>query len=145
MSLTIGIQQSAGGPLLERIALDEPVVQFNDEEDGGYYWYLYPVFTEIVEKTGQMIDLYGDAEFRGEHLQELRRALEEARWDAEKQPDQWTVYVGTACMPNATPPMPPFEVYKDVERTKLIQLLDSLLALIDRATQNDRTLILIGD
>jgi len=145
VSLIIGIQQSADGPLLERIALNETVVLFDDEENGGYYRYLYPTLLEAADATGQMIDLNGYAMLRGEQLSVLRLALVKARLSTEDQPNRWPVSVGTSSMPNATPPQPPQVVWKEVEKAKLLALLDRLMEIIDRAASIDGTVLYIGD
>src|SRR5690242_164161 len=116
MPLDIGLAGPRSGPP----DWEGPVVHFwdgekgDDDDTGGYYWFLHPLFCSLAEKTGQYIDLYGDAEFRGDDLQSLRQTLVEARQLVETQPERWSVHVGTRSMPNATPPVPPWEVFKEV-------------------------------
>src|SRR5829696_9132664 len=101
MSLDIGL---AGDRPTAPFATAGPVVTFDDDEDGGYYWFLYPFFDRLARETGQFIDLYGVAEFRGDDLDALRQVVRDARLDAAARPDRWLVHVGTTTMPNATPP-----------------------------------------
>jgi hypothetical protein len=53
MSLDIGLGDDRPGPPLPA----GPTVSFDDDENGGYYWFLYPFFHRLAEKTGQHIDL----------------------------------------------------------------------------------------
>jgi hypothetical protein len=92
-----------------------------------------------------MIDLYGDAAFRGEQLTVLRRALLMARSSIRDQPEHWPVNVGTSSMPNAALPKPPQFVWKEVEKTKVLDLLDRMITIIDRASRMGGTVLCIGD
>jgi hypothetical protein len=117
-----------------------------DEDDtGGYYWFLHPLFSRLAEQTGQYIDLYGDAEFRGENLQLLRDTLLEARQRVAIQPERWSVFLGMSSMPNATPPAPSWEVFKEVERAKFLGMLETLLAIVDRASSTGVPVVCFGD
>lgn len=127
-----------------------PIVQFCDDEKyeddtGGYYAFLHPLFSRLAEKTGQYIDLHGDAEFRGDDLQLLRQTLLEARQLVATQPERWSVHTGTSSMPNATPPLPPWEVSKEVERSKFLSMLDTLIAIVDRARSTGGAVVCFGD
>src|SRR5262245_35274436 len=146
MPLDIGLAGPRPGPPTAA----GPIVQFCDDEKydddtGGYYWFLHPFFSRLAEKTGQYIDLYGDAEFRGEDLELLRQTLLEARQLVATQPEQWSVHVGRSTMPNATPPVQPWEVFKEVERSKFLGMLDTLLALVDRASSTGVPVVCVGD
>ncbi len=147
MPLDIGLAGSRPGPP----SAAGPIVQFcdndkyPDDDTGGYYWFLHPLFARLAEKTGQYIDLYGDAEFRGDDLELLRQTLLEARQLVATHPEQWSVYVGTSSMPNATPPVPPWKVFKKVERSKFLSLLDALLAIVDRASSTGVPVVCVGD
>src|SRR3954463_10805510 len=105
MPLDIGLAGPRPGPP----SAADPIVQFWDYDDdntGGYYWFLHPLFERLAEKTGQYIDLYGDAEFRGDDLSSLRQTLLEAQRLVAAQPERWPVCRGTVAMPNATLPVP---------------------------------------
>jgi hypothetical protein len=151
MQLDIYVEGSRPG----EVATEAPVVSFFDEgqgpgpryddDTGGYYWFLEPLFQRLVEKTGQYIDLYGDAEFRGDDLKALRETLREARQLVEAQPERWSVYLGMASMPNATPPVAPWEVLKEVERSKFLEIIDTLLEIVDHASAHGTAVICFGD
>ena len=48
-------------------------------------------------------------------------------------------------MPNATPPVPPWEVFKEVERSKFLKVLDTLIAIVDRAISAGVAVVCRGD
>ncbi len=145
MPLDIGLAGPRPGPP----SAAGPIVQFCDDDKyddiGGYYWFLHPFFDRLRENTGQYLDLYGVAEFRSEDLQLLRQTLLEARQFVATQPERWSVHTGTKSMPNAIPPVPAWEVFKEVERSKLLTLLDSLLAIVDRASLTGIPVVCWGD
>jgi hypothetical protein len=140
MPLDIGLADSRPGPP----SAAGPIVQFDDFENGGYYWYLHPWFDQLAQRTGQLIDLYGDAEFHGDALNSLEESLREARRAIAAQPDRWSVYVGTQTMPNA-PEQPSRDVFKTVERTKFMALIDSLLAIVELAKKSGVAVVCFGD
>jgi hypothetical protein len=141
MSLEIELAGSQPDPF----SAAEYMVSLDGDENSGYYWFLRPLLEQLAEKTGQMIDLYEDAEFRGDELPVLRQTLVEARRLVADQPVRWSVYVGTSSMPNATPPVPPWEVFKEVERSKFIKVLDTLIAIVDRAISAGVAVVCRGD
>jgi hypothetical protein len=141
MSLEIRL----AGSQPEAFSEAEYIVSLDGHDNSGYYWFLYPLLEQLAEKTGQMIDLYGDAEFRGDELPVLRQTLVEARRQVADQPVRWSVHVGISSMPNATPPVPPWEVFKEVERSKFIKLLDTLIAIVDRAISAGVAVVCWGD
>lgn len=113
---------------------EESIVYYEDHENGGYYWFLYPLLAELAEKTRQMIELYGDAAFRCGDLLLVRQTLLETRRLVKHQRERWSVYVDTEDMPNAMLPPPPSKVYvyREVARSMFLSLLDSLPAMADR-------------
>lgn len=141
MSLEIGLAGSQSEPF----STAEYLVSLDYDENGGYYCFLRPLLEQLAEKTGQMIDVYEDAAFRGDDLPVLRSTLVEARQLVADQPERWSVYVGTSSMPNATPPVPPWDVFKEVERSKFIELLDTLIAIVDRAIAAAVAVVCRGD
>ena len=95
MSLDVGL---SSGPsfvpdLAPRLAL----------EDDGYYWFLYPLFEKLAERTRQMIDLYGDAEFQGPSLDALRETVAEGRRMVESRRRGGTSALGTIWGPKWLP------------------------------------------
>ena len=117
----------------------EPAVSFDDDENGGYYWFLHPLFAKLAETTGQYIDLYGNAEFRGESLDALGEALHEACRLIREQPARWMVHVGTQTAPTHR------EVFKEVERSKFEALLEQFSTIVARSKATGLPVICLGD
>jgi len=141
MSLEIGLAAALGMPPSDA----EPTVLFDDDDNGGYYWFLHPFFRRLAETTGQYIDLYGDAEFRGADLQSLRDTLLKARQRVATQPERWSISVGIQTMPNAPVPPPPREVFKEVERSELLALIDRFLTVVERSKVTGLPVVCFGD
>ena len=59
------------------------------DQNDGYFWFLYPLFNDLAKRTGQRIDLFGDAAFAGDTLDELEQTLVSARALVDAQPDVW--------------------------------------------------------
>jgi hypothetical protein len=107
--------------------------------DDGYYWFLYPLFQELANQTGQLIDLYNDARFTTEQLPTLQATLHEARRITQQQPDEWLVKVGTRLKPDYK------ALYQSVSKQRLLAALDQLDRLIDHALAQNEDVICIGD
>jgi hypothetical protein len=116
---------------------DEPSLYFEYHE--GYYEYLSPWFERLASVTGQFVDLYGDASFQGGQLDTLEQILTETRQAVERQPPKWQVHLGTQVKPVQR------ELYRDVERDKMLALLDQWLIVIRRARQLNRPVVCFGD
>jgi hypothetical protein len=108
-------------------------------EDDAPYWFLHPLFERLAARTGQYIDLYGDASFAGEPLAALKEMLTEARRLAESQPDSWEVHVGTQVSPVHQ------ELYKRLDRAVLLNLLAAWERVVARAEQLGRPVVCFGD
>lgn len=135
MSLDIALAKGEGAPR----SAAELSVSFDDDENGGYYWFLHPLFERLAHSTGQYIDLYGSAEFHGDDLAALDGALSEARQLVLAQPEQWSVQVGTQTGPVRR------ELFKDVERSKFLALIDGLFDLVTQARSTGRPVVCLGD
>lgn len=135
MSLSVGLARVDGA----RWPAAESCVLFDDDENGGYYWFLHPLFERLAQSTGQYIDLYGSAEFRGDDLAALNGTLFEARELVLAQPERWSVHVGTQTAPVRC------ELFKDVERPKFLALIDGLVDLVKQARKTGRPIVCDGD
>ena len=136
MSLDIALAKGAPS------SATEISVSFDDDENGGYYWFLHPLFERLAHSTGQYIDVYGFAEFRGDDLAALDGMLSEARQLVLAQPEQWSVHVGTQGGANLAWPR---ELFRDVERSKFLALIDGLSALVTQARSTGRPIVCLGD
>jgi hypothetical protein len=114
----------------------EPVVTLGDD---GYYWFLHPLFVDLASRTGQYIDLYGDAAFAGPALDALGDTTERARRLVEEQPDSWQVHVGTQTAPVHK------EVYSGVEGSTFRQLLERLSEIVATARGQNGRVVCFGD
>ena len=135
MSLDIGIAGGEGTPW----SAAEFSVSFDDDGNGGYYWFLHPLFERLARRTGQHIDLYGSAEFRGDDLTALDDTLAEARQLVLAQPERWSVHVGTQTAPARR------KVFKDVEKSTFLALIDRLTDLVKQARSTGRPVVCLGD
>jgi hypothetical protein len=125
MSLTIGIAANPSGMEIKHT----DVVPF---EDDGYYWFLYPAFVKLYERTGQFISLYGNACFEGESLETLRALLEQAKQMALLLSETWTVHDGT------------YDPGK-VRREALLTLVDDLARLVAKAIDEQGRVLCLGE
>lgn len=57
-------------------------------EDDDFIHFLAPFFEQLARKTGQNIDLYGDAAFGGTLLEDLKRTLAAARQSLDERTQQ---------------------------------------------------------
>jgi hypothetical protein len=116
---------------------DEPTLYF--EFVVGYYSYLEPWFERVATVTGQFVDLYGGASFQGQQLDTLEQALLDARKAVESQAPKWQVHIGTQVEPVQR------KLYVDVERKRVLELLDQWLVVVRRARQLNRPVVCFGD
>lgn len=116
---------------------EEKSISFNDDAD---YWYLYPVFEKLKKDTGEMIDLYDDAEFSNGSLQKLRNLiLTEINNLKEMKNKECLIHTGTQTFPEKK------EIYKELNKNHLTQKLKKWLDIVDLAIKSNEKIICIGD
>ena len=103
---------------------------------GGIYFFLYPHLLEVRDKTGQMIDPQGHAEFSRETLPIVLDRLQQARKSAEQSPANLSVHVGKQFTPVAK------ELYENVSRADLLATIDKLIILFKEAEAKGGSLLL---
>ena len=108
-------------------------------DDDGYYWFLHPLFTQLAEKTGQYIDLYGFAYFEPPHLGPLQEMLTQAHQQVESQPETWRVSVGFQTHPEHK------EVFEEVNRATFLEVLHQWDSLVKLAQQQSLGIVCEGD
>jgi hypothetical protein len=93
----------------------------------GYYWFLYRYFesANLERHKGELIDLYGGGIIEGYQLHRLKCELEQALADVQHKPASWKVLAGWTGTDIAIET----EDWKIVEKTKVIEVISSLLAL----------------
>ncbi|WP_140637405.1 hypothetical protein [Methylibium rhizosphaerae] len=127
-------------PANPQVALRDiaPVVLDSD----GYYWFLYRYFesANLERHKGELIDLYGGGVIEGYQLHRFETELQQALAEVNHKPDSWQVLVGWKGESMSVET----EEWRTVERQKLIQLIESLLALV-HGSSNSRKLVCDGD
>ena len=113
------------------------VAQFEDVE--GYFYFLLPFFEQLRQKTGQVIDLYDGAIFRGGDLAELKLVLAKAQELTNSQPDFWEILIGTQISPSHE------EIFATVEKKELNDLLSNLQVAIEKAQSKNWCISFFGD
>lgn len=130
MGLDIGV----GDIALQSPQPTEPWLSLLDDE--GYYWFLCPLFCELEDETGKMIDLYGSALFVGEELTALEQMLAKARHLVLQQPVSWKVAIGIR---ESGP------VMRVVRRSTFLTLLERWESVVARARELKRGVVCFGD
>ena len=118
-----------------------PETSISFEGGAADYWYLWPtMISEINNKTGELIDLYDNAEFSGDNLDKVERIvlhqLEELR---KKKDKEWSVHTGTELQPIKK------EIYRTLIKKDLENKLQHLLTIVRQARQTNEKVICIGD
>lgn len=108
----------------------------------GYYWFLYRYFEGAnLNRQSELIDLYGEAEITGYQLHRLETELRTALEDVARKPERWQVLCGW----NGTEIKLESENWVEVEREKMLALIQRLLWLIEFAKESNLKLICFGD
>jgi len=109
--------------------------------DTGCYWHLYRYFEGAkVQRTEELIDLYGGAEIDGYELDRLEYQLIAARDDAGHKPNEWKVLTGWHGSPAREN-----EIWGVVKKTELLEIISKMIWLIDFARESKLKLIVSGD
>ena len=105
------------------------------------YWYLWStLIKEIRNETGQLIDLYDDAEFSGDNLNKVERLIiKQIQELKDEKEEKWEIHIGTEFGHIKK------EIYKTLVKEELISKLEKFLAIIQQAKENNEKVICIGD
>jgi len=115
-----------------------------DFEDDGYYWFLYPHFEGLAQRTGQMIDLYDTATFAMQKLDDLQIVIDEARVQVESMLDSWDVLIGWSTGSNQHP-TGATAVWSTVYRESFLGLLAQFDSMIAEARRTGQAILCLGD
>ena len=115
----------------QRVDEVEPIRFDND----GYFWHLWPTFELLAAETGQVIDIYEYAEFRGDKLKSLSETLENIILDIHEMGTTWHVPLG----------IPPYETYTEVKREIMLSLLFKFVSIVEYAIKHDTAVTCMGD
>ncbi len=109
-------------------------------DDDGYYWELYPTFEKVNSVTGQLIDLYGGANFNSQTQIFLKQCLEEKLKQVISNNDTWEVIIGWQIENESKT-----KFLKNISKDKLIHLIEDFIFNIDKAKRKNRNIIFLGD
>jgi hypothetical protein len=119
---------------------DDPSgVLFDALEYCGIYIFLYPFFLEVKVDTGELINPQEAATFTGSQLTALRLWLDRAKEAAQGMDEQFQQHVARLLT------TPREEVYEQVDRGELLETIDSLLSVVERAQRSGCQLCFVGD
>ncbi len=111
-------------------------------ESNATYWYLYRHFEAAnLDRTNELIDLYGGAIIDGYQLHRLRTELEEALVEIENKPESWQVLIGWTSETKS----PETEDWRKVERTEVLKTVNQLLELVYASHRTGKKLVSSGD
>ena len=111
-------------------------------DDNGYYWHLYPYFESAKLPCGhELVDLYGSNAIDGYELDRLRAKMIVAKNDLSWRPESWDVVTGW----DGHDIRSQNEIKKIVDKAKMVELIDRLIALIDHCKTNELKLCVYGD
>ena len=110
-------------------------------ESDGYYFFLNRYFEGAnLDHHEELIDLYGGREIEGYQLHRLETELITALEDVGRKPESWRVLTGWNIKPALEN-----EIWREVERDRMIDLIEQLLWLTEFAKQHRLKLICSGD
>jgi len=108
----------------------------------AYYWFLYKYFESANLARGhELINLYGDMALDGYQLERLEEEWKIALVDVSARPNIWNVLVGW----NSEKATRDTEDRRPVEKHKMVELINQLLALIRQARESRLKLVYVGD
>lgn len=136
MALDIYLQKEIGAPKF----FSKRLLYF---EDDGYYWFLYEFFERLAERSGQMIDLYDGAFFKGDNLDLLNQTVQEAKSAILSKPDFWEELIGTTIEKGGKTKV--IEFFSTVEKKQLQLILSKLEKAVINAKEKEAGILFFGD
>lgn len=112
-------------------------------EDDGYHWFLYEFFEDLAKQSGQMIDLYDDAFFKGESLDLLNQTIQQAKEAISQKPEVWDEFIGTTLKKGGRTKVE--RIYSTVCKKNLEVILITLEKAITKAKEKNLGILFIGD
>jgi hypothetical protein len=136
MALDVYLQKKPSPPEV----FNSCFLQFQDD---GYYWFLYDFFDKLAEQSGQMIDLYDGAFFKGENLDLLNQTINQAKKAISNKPDSWEELIGTTFEKGIKTKVE--KMYSTVYKKELESILSKLENAISTAKEKDLGVCFFGD
>ncbi len=130
MSLDIFIGENRKDPnITHLISIDEV-----------FYWELYPVFKDVSNKTGELIDLYDDANFNLKSQVTLKHHLEQKLNQIYQQEATWNVITGWRAINNKK-----VKIERVIEKRNIVNLIKTFISSIEDAMKQKKNIIFLGD
>ncbi len=117
-----------------------PAVSFEPE---AYYSFLYPLFEEFAQSSGQMIDPYDGAKFESFELNSVLTLVDKAREMVAAQPEEIKVHMGTNMGSYLEPKHE--EIYCSVNRYEYLEFIEKLRLAVVEAQRTGKPLVFFGD
>lgn len=110
--------------------------------DDGYYWFLHRYFEAAnLDRSSELIDLYGGRIVEGYQLRRLRSELEIALDDARNKPKTWSVFTGWSDTIRAVET----ESWQSIDQQQLLDLINALLDLLRTSEASKLKVVCSGD
>jgi len=111
-------------------------------DSSAEYWYLYRYFEAAnLDRSVELVDLYGGAVIEGYQLHRLQTELENALDDAQRKTASWRVLVGWSSVQQSQET----EDWQIVEKSDVIKTINSLLELVRYSSTSGLKLVSSGD
>lgn len=111
-------------------------------ENDAYYWFLYRYFESAnLDRSRELIGLYGEGALEGYQLDRLEDQMKEALLDIYGRPDTWNVLVGWKSHPRCRAT----EDWQPIEKLKAVELVQRILGLAQKARDSGLKLVFLGD
>lgn len=111
-------------------------------ESSPEYWFLYRYFESAnLDRSHELIDLYGGGVIDGYQLHRLRTELELAKRDVESKPDEWDVLVGW----DGEVPSIETEDWRTVNKNTVNSIIQTLLDMIQYSMTHGVKFVTSGD
>lgn len=136
MALDVYLQNEIGIPK----SFNSCFLQFDDD---GKYWFLYEFFEDLAEQSGQMIDLYDGAFFKGEHLDLLNQTIQRAKEAILQKPESWEECIGTTFEKGIKTKVE--KIFSTVHKKELEAILAKLEKAIREAKEKNIGILFFGD
>ena len=109
----------------------------------AYYIYLYPLFEEFEQTSGQFIDQYDGAIFEPSELDQVTTLIGQAESLVLQEDEEFVVHMGT-CLGSALEPMHE-EIYETVNRKDFLKFINEWKSAVAMASKLQKPLIFYGD
>ncbi len=117
-----------------------PAVSFEPE---AYYTFLFPLFEELAESCGQVIDLYDGAMFEPDALAPVLELVDKAHALISSQPEEFEVHMGTNLGSYLEPENE--EIYYTVKRDEYLAFIAKLRSAVLDSRRRNKPLLFVGD